>query len=397
MYPDPRSSILASLSSGSALAQGDDMKKGQPFKKGHDFQHMADVLMRRTKQGPVPIFEGVVDAEIACEILGWNFPMDRVAEFADPGPRPTLAQMWYGFKLMRMAIAFYKGMGYDYVIMTPIILMPRTAKHLRKNPKQEDLVRAWQNEHEGLIRNREEFERFPWPSPRAVNMLPIAYTKWSIPRTMKVIAFSIGIFEDLRCLLGFEQLAIKSIEEPDLVTDILDKLHEIELAALEKCAAHPGVGAFIYADDLAFNNGTMLSPRWIRENLIPRYKRSAEIVHRYGKPFLFHSCGQVDAIMEDLIETVGIDARHSYQDNIEPVEEVYRKYHDRICIIGGLDVDLLARGSEDQVRKRTRQILEACAPGGGYVMGSGNSVTNYCKIENYFTMLDETRKWNEEN
>jgi len=29
-------------------------------------------------------------------------------------------------------------------------------------------------------------------------------------------------------------------------------------------------------------------------------------------------------------------------------------------------------------------------------MGSGNSVTNFCRIENYFAMLDETRKWNEE-
>jgi uroporphyrinogen decarboxylase len=373
------------------------MKMGRPFKERGDFEHMRKVMMREAKAGPVPIFEGVVDAEIACEILGWNFPMDRVAEFADPGPRPTLAQMWYGFKLMRMAIAFYKGMGYDYVIMTPIILMPRTAKHLRKNPKQGDLVRAWQNEHEGLIRNREDFERFPWPSPRSVNMAPIAYTQWRIPRTMKVIAFTVGIFEDLRCLLGFEQLAIKSIEEPDLVSDLLDKLHEIELAALEKCAAHKGVGAFIYADDLAFKNGTMLSPRWIRENLIPRYKRSAEVMHRHGKPFLFHSCGQIEAIMEDLIETVGIDARHSFQDNIEPVEEVYKKYHDRVCIMGGVDVDLLARGTEEEVRKRTRKILEACAPCGGYIMGSGNSVTNYCKVENYFAMLDETRKWNEEH
>jgi|GEM_PF-6716568 len=42
--------------------------------------------------------------------------------------------------------------------------------------------------------------------------------------------------------------------------------------------------------------------------------------HRHGKPFILHCCGQVDAIMEDLIETVGIDAKHSFQDNIEPVE-----------------------------------------------------------------------------
>ena len=99
--------------------------------------------------------------------------------------------------------------------------------------------------------------------------------------------------------------------------------------------------------------------------------------------------------MEDLIETVGIDARHSFQDNIEPVEEVYRKYGDRIAILGGMDVDLLSRGTTDQVRARAREILEACAPGGGFCMGSGNSLPNFVNLENYYAMLDETRKWNE--
>jgi uroporphyrinogen decarboxylase len=99
--------------------------------------------------------------------------------------------------------------------------------------------------------------------------------------------------------------------------------------------------------------------------------------------------------MEDLIETVGIDARHSFQDNIEPVEEVYRKYGNRIAILGGVDVDLLSRGTPDQVRARTREILEVCALGGGFCMGSGNSLPNFVNVENYYAMLDETAKWNE--
>jgi uroporphyrinogen decarboxylase len=99
--------------------------------------------------------------------------------------------------------------------------------------------------------------------------------------------------------------------------------------------------------------------------------------------------------MEDLIEDVGIDAFHSFQDKIEPIEEAYRKYGDRISLLGGVDVDILTRGTTEDVRRRTRQILEACAPTGGIVIGSGNSVTNYCKIENYYAMIDETREWNE--
>ena len=373
------------------------MKIESPFQHEADFTHMEKVLMRQTKDGPVPIFEGVVDVEIATAITGIDFPCHRVAEIVNPGPTPTLEQMQLGFKLMEIALAFYQGMGYDYVIMTPLIPMPRTPMHLKQNPQQKDLIRAWQNEHQGMITTREDFESFPWPPLESVNLITIAHAARKIPRSMKVIAPIYGIFEDLRCLMGFEQMAVKSIEEPKLVDDILERLVEIEEWAVEKTAAHPAVGAILYAEDLAFNRGTMLSPGWMRECLIPRQKRMADACHRHGKPFLFHSCGQIDAIMEDLIETVGIDGRHSFQDNIEPVEQVYRKYGDRISILGGVDVDLLARGTPDRVRGRTRQILEACAPGGGFVMGSGNSVTNFCKIENYFAMLDETRKWNEEH
>jgi len=373
------------------------VKIESPFKHEADFEHMEKVLMRQTKDGPVPIFEGSVDAEIACEILDFDFPTERVSEIINIGPNPTLEQLQLGFKLMEMVIAFYTRMGYDYVTMAPIVPIPRTPRHVCENPQQQGLVRVWQEEGQGIVSSREEFEVLPWPPLPGVNVLPLDHTARKIPPQMKMIAAILGIFEDLRSLLGIQQMAVKSVEDPEFVEAILEKLCLYNEAAVEKCAAHPAVGAVIYGDDLGFNRGTMMSPDWIRHHLIPRYKRMADACHRHGKPFLFHSCGQIDAIMEDLIETVGIDGRHSFQDNIEPVEQVYRKYGDRISILGGLDVDLLARGTEAQVRKRTRQTLEACAPGGGFCMGSGNSVTNFCKIENYFAMLDETQKWNEEH
>ena len=64
--------------------------------------------------------------------------------------------------------------------------------------------------------------------------------------------------------------------------------------------------------------------------------------------------------------------------------------------VGGLDVGLLSMDSTDQVCARVRKILDTCGQNGGFAIGSGNSVTNYAKIENYYAMIDETRKWNEE-
>ena len=98
--------------------------------------------------------------------------------------------------------------------------------------------------------------------------------------------------------------------------------------------------------------------------------------------------------MPDLIEEVRIDAKHSFEDVIVPVEEFKRRWGARVAVLGGVDVDLLSRGTEGDVRRRTAQILEACAPGGGYACGSGNSITNYMPTENYVAMIETIHRFN---
>ena len=96
--------------------------------------------------------------------------------------------------------------------------------------------------------------------------------------------------------------------------------------------------------------------------------------------------------MEDLISDVKIDARHSFEDAIMPVTEVKKRYGDRIAILGGVDVDKLCRFEEKELRSYVRGILEKCMPGGGYALGTGNSVANYIPVKNYLIMLDEGLK-----
>lgn len=373
------------------------MEINLPFSEKIDFEHLRKVIMRETRDGPVPFIELAVDGEIMAQVTGSDFPVERLSELVYSGPDVAPDAAVLGIKLMDLIIEFSAAIGYDTSLVTPLIPIRRTVMMPQENPQQQGKVRAWQNEHGGLITTREQFNEYEWPAVETVNVFPIDYMAERIPPGMKVMVFIYGIFEDLKNLMGFEQMAIKSIDEPDLLDDILERLTVLQEAAIDKSAAHPGTGAIFYAEDMGFNTQTMLSPKWMREHVIPRHKRLADACHRHGKPFLLHSCGQIDALMEDLIETVGIDARHAFQDNVEPIEQVYEKYHDRIAIFGGVDVDLLARGTTDQVRARVRRILEACAPGGGFCLGSGNSVTNFCKLENYYAMLDEGRKWNLEH
>jgi len=148
------------------------------------------------------------------------------------------------------------------------------------------------------------------------------------------------------------------------------------------------VGGLVLGDDLGFKTQTLLSPGVYREYLFPWHKKIVDAVHRHGKLAILHACGNVTEIMEDII-ACGWDARHSFEDVIEPVWEAKAEYGDRISVLGGFDMDKLCTMSEAQVRDHTRFLIDNCAPGGGWTLGTGNSVANYVPLANYLTMLDE--------
>ncbi|MEX0736225.1 MAG: uroporphyrinogen decarboxylase family protein, partial [Bacteroidota bacterium] len=106
-------------------------------------------------------------------------------------------------------------------------------------------------------------------------------------------------------------------------------------------------------------------------------------------PYFLHSCGNVERIMDDLINDVRIDGKHSYEDNIIPVQNFQAKYGDRIAVLGGMDLNILGAGTEEAVRKHTRFLIETCGGRGRYAIGSGNSIPSYIPPANYLAMVDE--------
>ena len=87
--------------------------------------------------------------------------------------------------------------------------------------------------------------------------------------------------------------------------------------------------------------------------------------------------------MEDLIEDVRIDAKHSFEDTIMPITEFKRAYGKRISVLGGVDVNKLCRLEENELRHYVRGILDSCMPTGGYMLGSGNSIANYVNVHRH--------------
>jgi uroporphyrinogen decarboxylase len=259
--------------------------------------------------------------------------------------------------------------------------------------------RYWQDEANGPIQSWADFEAYPWPKAEDLSHAGLEYVSQIVPDGMKVAAFNYGgVFENSTWLMGLESFSFALRDQLDLVEAICQRVGELVTATVAQVATIDNVEMVVLSDDLGFSSSTLVSPDVLRRYVLPHYRKVADATHEAGKLLVFHSCGNMYKLMDELIDDVGIDSKHSFEDKILPVEEAYRRWGDRVAILGGVDMDLLGRGTEEAVRARTREILEVCgSKGTGYCLGTGNTAANYIPKQNYLAMLDEGHRWNREH
>lgn len=347
-------------------------------------------IRRQGQPARVHVIELYLDPEVQAEIGRRYGVLDGLS-----GDDPH-------FELKKQ-VRLQRLLGYDYVRCGPDGLeMP-----MRINKAEDAAVlghaggRSFEDEHQGPITTWVELEVYPWPDLRKASTEALEYYQQKLPEDMCIVGSSgyasgIGFgrfFKSLSSLMGYETLCYALYEQRDLVAAIVKKLIELYRGVLETMLQFDRVKVILANDDMGFKTGPLVSPDDLREFILPAHKLMAEISHRAGRPYVLHSCGNLGLIMDDLINDVGIDAKHSYEDVILPVTEAKRLYGDRIAVLGGIDMDFIARRPEAEVRKRVRQTLDVCMPGGGYCLGTGNTVANYIPVDNYLAMLDEGRRW----
>jgi uroporphyrinogen decarboxylase len=187
--------------------------------------------------------------------------------------------------------------------------------------------------------------------------------------------------------VGYEALCYMLAEDPHLAEDVFQQVGERLLEYYAAVLRSDSVGACFANDDWGYQTSTLLSPDALRRLVFPWYRRIVEIAHAAGKPVILHSCGYYEEIIEDIIGDMGFDGRHSYEDQIMPVEDAYERLCGRIAVLGGIDVDFICRSGPEEVYSRARSMLERASERGGYALGTGNSVPEYVPDENYFALL----------
>jgi len=342
-----------------------------------DIGSMMDVLMgRKPIASRPPLVEYLVDevhVRSVATMLGRPLRDDGTTTLDDH------IQWWY-------------RLGFDYVRIERNVgfAMPGESG---QDPTTRSHTRSWQKMAGGTIADRQGFERYPWPEDSDQPLVDIAYVNDHLPEGMGLIAsHAAGVYEHLSGIMGYENLCIQLHEDADLVQAVADRIGGLMERYYRRLVQLDRLAAVWAGDDMGFKTATLIAPDQLRRCVLPWHKRFARIAHDAGKPYFLHTCGHTLEITDDLIDDVGIDGKHSFEDAVIPIAEFQRRYAGRLAVLGGVDVDVLTRSDEPTLRKYVRNIIEQCSPRGRFAVGSGNSFPSYVPIENFLIMLDEALK-----
>jgi hypothetical protein len=189
-----------------------------------------------------------------------------------------------------------------------------------------------------------------------------------------------------------ETFLIGLIKAPDLIHRYLDAHLKRTLLHTEALLER-GVDGMWGGHDWASNQGPVFSPRHFRQFVFPRLKQIADLCHRFGAPYIKHTDGNVNSLLDDLV-AAGVDGFQA----IEPragmdIAQLKQDYGEQLVLIGNVDCStVLVDGPAEAVRAQTEAIIRAAAPGGGFVLSSSNSIHPGVKPEYYLAMLDTARQ-----
>lgn len=316
---------------------------------------------------------------------------------AELGVHPKIKSRFIGREIETLAddVEFWHKAGYDYIKLQPVADFNPGKIGLEENLTfNEDgtLFRKWASESRGVITSIEDFERYQFPSKSDFDYTKFEQVRSLLPEGMGVIGQYGDIFTMTWEMMGFEAFSLAIYENPDLVRILNDRLGELVLSMFEYYAQSDAVDVIWYSDDIAFTQGLLVSPETLHQYLFPWLKKIGDLARQADKPFMYHTDGVLWDVMEDIL-ACGVDALHPIEPKAMDIAEVKRRYGEKLCLIGNVDVDLLARGTPDEIRNRVRFNIENVGYNGGYCVASGNSIPEYVRFENYLALLEAAKEY----
>lgn len=243
----------------------------------------------------------------------------------------------------------------------------------------------------------------PIEPPRIQTLEDLAAYEPPDPKDNEVIEAARGLVERFKgrraiCAVGEAVFAVSQYLRAGLANLMMDYILRPELAVrlarlgteyhveLYRRLMDEGVEIIALGDDYAGKTGTYMSPAHFERFILPGLATVVKEIKARGGYCIKHTDGDIWGIMDPLLST-GLDMLGPLEPAYMALDEVRRYSGNRVGVVGNVDVDLLSRGSREEVVEATREQLRRISPLGGHFLGSANSISSSVRGENYLAMV----------
>ncbi len=218
----------------------------------------------------------------------------------------------------------------------------------RNRPRFDELIKNAADHHTKLADNYSD------------RILPIGYT-------------STGIFESSWQSMGFVNFIKFVYQKPDFVRKVIDFQTDLYMKYLDAIMKSE-VDVVLGGDDLGQKTGPMMRPDLIEKLYGDSYRRISELVHKQNKKLIWHSCGNIYALLDKFVEW-GFDGIITMEPTAGmELGKVREQVGHKLVLIGNLDVSyLLVRGTQQEVEDAVKKAIRDAAKGGGYILSASHS------------------------
>jgi uroporphyrinogen decarboxylase len=205
-----------------------------------------------------------------------------------------------------------------------------------------------------------------------------------------------GIFETAWGLVGLDKFLVKMVRQPQIPVAILNIITDQLIAEVHQLMKHcDGLIDIVYTyDDIAFQNGLLMSPAMWRTHILPCHQRLNRVIKSYGLRILYHSCGAIYPLIGELIDQMGIDVLNPLQPRARGMDmpRIKREFGSRIAFHGGIDLqETMPLGSVEEVRAEVRERCNVLGQEGGYICTSAHYLQMDAPLRNILALYTTPR------
>lgn len=226
--------------------------------------------------------------------------------------------------------------------------------------------------------SKRDIARHRWPDPGAFGYAEAAARAAALGSAYAVRGpYWLPVFCRVCELAGLETaltwLAADPVRFDAAMDAVCERVEAICAALLDACG--DAMPILCLGDDFATQRGLMMSPAHWRRHMKPYYARLFDVAKRRGKAVWFHSCGDVTAVLPDLID-IGVDVWETVQLHTLPLSpsDLKREYGRHLAFFGGVNTQRLPWASPADVAAEVADCIRVLGQDGGYICGPDHHI-----------------------